>query len=200
MTCPISCLSEKWDWQVTHPKDKSTCPGQWTALFSSAAFYWRLNCSNKKLSYAVHCTIILHECLHPGQSSKIIKFNWNNSDWPDNIKNWDTECHACWRFLTFLFRVCWLWRGYSQWSVLTSTGETVAFVMLNFHKMWLLALWRVHGQVSLIANFIPWHNIGAYQNIGKLWLHQMGLHRTFPLCVVRNYLALIVLATFYGKV
>lgn len=55
------------------------------------------------------------------------------------------SCHVS----LFLFRVCWLWRGYPQWSVLISTGETVAFVVLYLYKMWLLACWRVHGQVSL---------------------------------------------------
>ena len=52
--------------------------------------------------------------------------------------------------LFILFRVCWLWRGYSQWPVLVSTGETVAFVVFYMYKMWLLAGWRIHGQVSSI--------------------------------------------------
>ena len=47
--------------------------------------------------------------------------------------------------------MCRLWRRYSQWPVIVSSGETMASLVLYMYKMWLLAGWRVHGQVSSIT-------------------------------------------------
>ena len=41
-----------------------------------------------------------------------------------------------------------MWRGHSQWSVIVSIGKAVASVVFYVHQMWLLAGWRVYGQVS----------------------------------------------------
>ena len=59
-----------------------------------------------------------------------------------------THAESHFRYFLFAFRVCWMWRGYSQWSVVISFGETVAPVVFYVHQVWLPAGWRVHGQVS----------------------------------------------------